>query len=47
MQLLLLYERMGEIFEGILNIIKSGFIVLFDEIKRVFEKKPKDHNHHH
>ncbi len=41
---------MGEILGGILNIIKSGFIVLGQKISKILSSAKKDdHNHgsHH
>jgi hypothetical protein len=35
-------KNMGEILEGISNIIKSGFIVLAEKISSLFPKKKHD-----
>jgi len=41
---------MGDIIEGVFNILKSGGIVLVNQIKKIVHQvfpPKKDHGHHH
>jgi len=38
---------MGDIIAGILNIIKSSFIVMFASIRKFFSRKSNPHQHWH